>query len=431
MKKWQRMKRVDIFLLVLIIWIFYDSEIFAEATLQQQIDQTPAGGTLVVKSGTFGEPITIDKSITIKGSVDSILTYTGDQSFINITGQNVHLMNLEIEATGFSSIEESAIVLSGKGHTLNGLTIKSVGTGIKLDKANQVKVTESSFIGTSEGHAIDLWESSHNQFTNNSIRDVQDGFYVEYSHHNTFRDNTIRDAHYGIHLMYSNFCLLEGNKSADNFTGAMIMGAEAAEVRKNYFLENSENVNSHGLLLYDSRNVIVAENEVSRNRIGIFIEKASMNTVKANRIQANFVGVQFKESKDNQVYRNDFLGNVNDAQAVNSEGNQMDGNYWDASSKIDSDGDGISELTYQADPYFLALTGEVPEYQLFFQAPGMSILQKMLKSMDAELLTDSKPLMESTHLSVRTDRPELPVWLISGFMFVCSLYLFYLGRKQR
>ena len=74
MKKWQRMKRVDIFLLVLIIWIFYDSEIFAEATLQQQIDQTPAGGTLVVKSGTFCEPITIDKSITFRGSVDTILT---------------------------------------------------------------------------------------------------------------------------------------------------------------------------------------------------------------------------------------------------------------------------------------------------------------------------------------------------------------------
>lgn len=423
-------KGLRIFLLHIVLWMIYNPSILADSTtLQQQIDQTPAGGTLMVKSGSYEEPITITKPITIKGTEDTVLTFTGAQSFITIKGEKVEIKNIEIKATNIP-IEEAAIVLTGNHHKLNGLTIKSVGTGIKLDEANHVVVKDSSFTGTSEGHAVHLWESSHNTFSQNSIRSVQDGFYVEYSHHNIFEQNFIRDAHYGVHLMYSNSCLLEGNESVHNFTGAMIMGAEEAIVRKNTFSENNENVNSQGLLLYDSRNVTVEENEILNNRIGIFIEKSTSNYVKENRLQSNFVGVQFKESEDNRVDHNDFLGNVNDAQAINSEGNQVNGNYWDASSRIDSDRDGISELIYTADPYFLALTEEVPEYQLFFQAPGMTILQKMLKSTDEGLLTDSAPLMEPIQSNKQNNHAGPAVWLVSGLLFICSLILFIKGRKK-
>lgn len=422
-------KGLRIVLVLIVLWIIHNPSILADSTLQQQIDQTPAGGTLIVKSGSYEEPITINKPITIKGTKNTILTYTGEQSFITITGEKVQIKNVEIKANSLP-IDEAAIVLSGNHHELNGLTIKSVGTGIKLDDANHVFVKENSFTGTSEGHAINLWESSHNTFSNNSIENVQDGFYVEYSHHNTFEQNDIRAAHYGVHLMYSNSCLLEGNESVNNYTGAMIMGAEEAIVRKNTFAENNENVNSQGLLLYDSRNVAVEENEIHNNRIGIFIENSSSNSVKENILQSNFVGVQFKDSEDNLIYHNDFLGNVNDAQAINSEGNQVDANYWDASSRIDSDGDGRSELIYPADPYFLALTEEVPDYQLFFQAPGMTILQKMLKSTDDGLLTDSAPLMEPIQSNEQNNQADLIVWLVSGLLFICSLYLFIKGRKK-
>jgi nitrous oxidase accessory protein len=424
------MKRLRIFLMFVALWIIYEPSSFAESTLQQQIDQTPAGGILIVKSGTYEDPVSINKPMTIKGTENTVLSYTGEGSFLNISGEGVQISNIEIEATRLP-IEESAIVLAGNYHKLSNLTIKSAGTGIKLDKANHVSVLESSFTGTSEGHAINLWESNYNTFGKNSIRNVQDGFYVEYSHHNTFKNNKIWDAHYGVHLMYSNSCLIEENESFNNFTGAMIMGAEDAMVRKNKFAENNENVNSQGLLLYDSRNVTVETNEIHNNRIGIFIEKANVNTVKDNRLQSNFVGIQFKESENNRIYQNDFLGNVNDAQAIESEGNQLDGNYWDASAKIDSDGDGISNLNYRADPYFLALTEEVPEYQLFFQAPGMTILQKMLKSTDEELLTDSAPLMKPIQSNNQNNHADLSVWIVSGLLFIGSLFLFIKGRKQR
>ena len=424
------MKRLWIFLFTLMIWVVQEDRMLADTSLQQRINQTAAGGTIFIDSETFAEPITIHKPITIKGNKNTVLSYTGEESFITITGTNVQLENLEIKATGLEA-EEAAILLTGTGHRLGELTIESNGIGMKLEEADQVVVTESSIVGTSEGHAIQLWKSTHNLFSNNSIQEVQDGFYVEYSNHNTFKQNNIQNAHYGIHLMYSHFCLLEENESKDNFTGAMIMGTTESVVRKNAFVDNDENVNSQGLLLYDSKNVTIEENEISRNRIGVFIEKTSMNTVMNNSFQTNFIGIQFTDSKDNLVYQNNFLGNVNDAQAVRSQGNQLEENYWDASSKIDSDGDGISEVIYQADPYFLALTEEVPEYQLFFQAPGMAILQKMLRSTDGGVLTDSKPLMEPTKSAHGTNQAKQSVWIISGTLLIGSLFLFILGRKQR
>ena len=424
------MKRLWIFLFTLMIWVVQEDRMLADTSLQQRINQTAAGGTIFIDSETFAEPITIHKPITIKGNKNTVLSYTGEESFITITGTNVQLENLEIKATGLEA-EEAAILLTGTGHRLSELSIRANGIGMKLNEADQVVVTESSIIGTSEGHAIQLWKSTHNLFSNNSIQEVQDGFYVEYSNHNTFKQNNIQNAHYGIHLMYSHFCLLEENESKDNFTGAMIMGTTESVVRKNAFVDNDENVNSQGLLLYDSKNVTIVENEISRNRIGVFIEKTSMNTVMNNSFQTNFIGIQFTDSKDNLVYQNNFLGNVNDAQAVRSQGNQLEENYWDASSKIDSDGDGISEVIYQADPYFLALTEEVPEYQLFFQAPGMAILQKMLRSTDGGVLMDSKPLMEPIKSTDRTYQAERSVWIISGTLLIGSLFLFILGRKQR
>ena len=92
--------------------------------------------------------------------------------------------------------------------------------------------------------------------------------------------------------------------------------------------------------------------------------------------------------------------------------------------------DGYSELAFEADPYFLSLTDEVPEYQLFFQSPGMLILQKMLKSTSGELLMDTNPLMKPK--AIDAARSEGSAWqavAIATVMFGLSATLFLIGRK--
>ena len=155
-------------------------------------------------------------------------------------------------------------------------------------------------------------------------------------------------------------------------------------------------MNAQGLLLYLTSETEVTGNEFISNRVGIYIEEAENNTIDSNKIMDNFMGVQFQKATGNRIVSNTFVGNVNDAQAIASSNNEVDGNYWDAASKVDVDGNGESEIIFTADPYFLTLTTDVPEYQLFFQAPGLILLQNMLKSPPEQLLTDSAPLMDMT-----------------------------------
>ena len=144
----------------------------------------------------------------------------------------------------------------------------------------------------------------------------------------------------------------------------------------------------------------------------------------------NFIGVQFKKANDNQLTRNTFIGNVNEAQAIESANNRIHHNYWDASAKLDMKGNGESTIPFTADPYFLTLTEDVPEFQLFFQAPGVILLQKMLKSPADQVLTDETPLMETTMDVEKEQSSNVALWLMSMIMIVVSISLYIVGRKR-
>ncbi len=110
------------------------------------------------------------------------------------------------------------------------------------------------------------------------------------------------------------------------------------------------------------------------------MEDSSGNIIVSNSIMNNFIGTQMNSISNNKVIHNSFINNVNEVQAVHGTHNLIQNNFWDSAWKLDTDGDGKSNLPYRADPYFLNLIEDTPEYQLFFQAPGMLLLQKMLKS---------------------------------------------------
>ena len=85
---------------------------------------------------------------------------------------------------------------------------------------------------------------------------------------------------------------------------------------------------------------------------------------------------------------------------------------------------------FTADPYFLTLTTDVPEFQLFFQAPGLILLQNMLKSPPEKLLTDSTPLMDMTMIVERETSSSFSLWYDVHVMILASFSLFILGRKR-
>ncbi|MFJ7678532.1 nitrous oxide reductase family maturation protein NosD [Peribacillus sp. NPDC097198] len=402
----------------------------ATSPLQSKIDEAPNGATIKVEEGEYEETVIISKPVTLEGTGKVLLRSCENEPVVTILNKGVTLKNIMVEHCG-NEKEDAAIYVTGSYHILEKLNIKTKHLGIRLDNANDVTIQDSEIMGINRGNGIDLWKSNRNRFENLTITNVSDGIYLEQSDENILHRNNIQKSRYGMHLMFSNDNILDGNVSKFNTTGTELMESKRTVVRHNQFTSNNNSVNAQGLLLYLASDTEVTGNEFISNRVGIFIEKAENNRLKANKIMDNFTGIQFLKSNGNKAMKNTFVGNVNDAQAIESSNNQLDGNYWDAASKVDLDGNGKSDIVYTADPYFLTLTADVPEYQLFFQAPGIIMLQNMLKSPFEQLLIDSAPLMDMTMEVKKEQSSSFSLWCMSAVMIVASCSLFIVGRKKR
>ena len=402
----------------------------ATSTLQSIIDEAPNGATIKIEEGEYEETLVISKPVTLEGTGKVLLRSCENEPVVTILNKGVTLKNIKVKHCGLEK-DDTAIYVTGSHHSLERLNIETKRFGIKLDHANDVTLQDSEIMGINRGNGIDLWKSNHNKLTNLKITNVSDGIYLEQSDDNSLHRNNIQESRYGMHLMFSDANILDGNVSKFNTTGTELMESKRTVVRDNHFSSNHNSVNAQGLLLYLASDTEVTGNEFKSNRVGIFIEKAENNRLEFNKIMDNFTGVQFLQSNGNNVINNTFVGNVNDAQAIESSNNQVNGNYWDAASKVDVNGDGESDIVYTADPYFLTLTAEVPEYQLFFQAPGIIMLQNMLKSPIEQLLIDSAPLMDMTMEVEKEQSSRFILWCMSVVMIVASCSLFIFGRKRR
>lgn len=426
------MPRLRLLFICALVFIFAGGkDVFAESSLQARIDAAPEGSIFQLKKGIYQEAIVLKKPIVLQGEQGAILKTCSDRPSLTIHGENVTVQGVRIAHCKKDS-SKAAITVTGKGHRLENLNISSAKIAIKLENTENTHLENIKITGQSKENGVDLWESSGNTFSDFDISYVQDGFYMENSSGNSFIGNKITDSRYGIHVMYSDQILIKGNVSMRNFTGAMVMETNGTTVLNNRLTDNNENVNAQGLLLYDVHQSTVRSNVISNNRVGMYMEESSNNEISRNQLMGNFIGAQLNRVSGNKLEHNLFVRNINEIQANQAEKNQIQHNYWDAAWKLDPDGDGSSNVPYQADPYFLKLIKDAPEYQLFFQHPGMILLQKMLKSPEARVVTDDSPLMNSglktTHSSTNIDHKA--GWAMGMTMVLVSLLFIYRGRKK-
>lgn len=419
-----------ILLLIGILSVIGGKGVMAEKSLQALINATPAGETLILQKGTYKESIVINKPIHLIGEKGTIIKACSSKPVMKIEESNVALKGIKLESCQQAG-DAPVLSISGKNHLIEDVEIHAWNLGVKLENTVNTTMRNVKIAGIGEENGFDLWESQYNTFENIQIDHVQDGFYVENSSNNKFIGNKISESRYGIHVMYSNNILIENNSSLRNFTGAMIMGSINTVIKGNHFTENNQNVHSQGLLLFEVNDSKIIKNEMTNNRVGLYMEGSTNNQVSHNEFSKNFVGTQVKDIQNNDIENNIFNSNINEMHAVNSAQNHIDHNFWDAALKLDSDGDGISNLPYRADPYFFNLTMDVPEYQVFFQHPGMMLLQKMLKSPEHLLVLDEQPLMETTV----QNRPQQELnnrnsWILSFVLIFGSILFVYIGRRK-
>ncbi|MCG7407020.1 right-handed parallel beta-helix repeat-containing protein [Paenibacillus sp. ACRRX] len=409
--------------------------------LQRLLDQAKPGDRIVLQPGTYEGPITINKSLTLQSAEPTgevIVRNSSEKPAITLKADRITIAGLRIVD---EAIKESAsILVLGNRSVLDRLQIRTGAHGIEAKDAHEGSVNRTTIEWAvddvrmaEKGNGIDLFNAHRWRMTNNTIREVHDGIYMENSDEALVAGNVIERSRYGIHCMYTKRTVIQHNEGKLNVTGAMVMAAEQVVVTGNTFSKQSENVNSQGVLLYDAHETMVSDNKIDGNRVGLYVEQSTANRVERNQVGYNFVGIQLLESSENTITSNQFLGNVTDAQARDSDNNTIASNYWDSFRGIDTNGDGNSEISYAINPFFQGLTRKRAAFQLFFQSPGMVFLEGLYQTERIRWTTDSSPLMRPHANFIQTGQrvDKLKTGLTGLLLIACASLLFYKMRRQK
>ncbi|MGZ9585408.1 right-handed parallel beta-helix repeat-containing protein [Paenibacillus marinisediminis] len=437
------------------IWLWNSSLAGAEddvnsrnaSEVQMLVDAAKQGETVVIPAGVYEGTLTIDKPIFLVAEGEVLLQNETDKPAVTITADRASIRGLSI--TQKADREIPALLLTANEVLLQELNIETSGYGIMLRDADRNEITDTrmKWVNAKKGtrvkmsdkrNGIDLYNSHHNVISNNQISRLNDGIYLERSNDTVVSGNIIEYSRYGIHCMYTDRTHINDNEGSYNITGAMVMIAQEAELSGNTFYKQNENVMSQGILLYDVKDSKIHDNRLEGNRIGIYMEQSKMNELSSNEVHKNFVGIQLISSTDNRLYANQFVTNVIDAEAMDSDQNELSGNYWDAFSGIDTDGDGYSNTAYAINPFFSRLTADQPAYQLFFQSPGMQFLESMFAADQDNWTRDEAPLMKPANPIGQADDPasgrsssDTMLASISLCLLLGSMMIMFISRRKR
>ncbi|MBQ0140279.1 MAG: right-handed parallel beta-helix repeat-containing protein [Kurthia sp.] len=394
-------------------------------SLQDQIDKTPAGGTLKLFDRVYREQATISKPITIIGSEKTLMKAGYDNTVLTIENtKDVTLENLNfarsksaIDVKKSSQIKIKDIKMI---YMFSGVTIRN-STGITVDNFF-MRGLDGQY--ASKGTGIAAYDSKKINISNSSITEVLDAYYLERVTGSRILNNKATYSRYGLHYMYGKDIYARDNLLENNVTGIMLMIAENALLEKNTIQYQSD-WNSSGFTLYDAENIVTKNNKLIGNRTAISSQNMKKSTIKNNVFLTNQTAVEFTGSeKDNTVENNDFLGNILN---IRSDGTSSDitSNFYDDYSGFDVDEDNYGDEKYVALQSFGQWMVREPAYQYFTESPSVVLLNQMdqqTNKTETNQLVDNKPLMKA--ISEQKNEHSVNIWLIivGAIIFIGGLY---------
>lgn len=162
--------------------------------IQDAINASSAGDTILVYSGTYYETINVNNQITLSG-VDS--------------GSGIPVID--------ASQIDSAITLSADGIVVEGFKVINAVTGITVT-SNSNAISENNILFTFRG--IYLINSNSNQISRNNLsNNYGTGIFLELSTYNTVMNNFVENSNEGIIISNSLNNYITGNDLENNYYG--------------------------------------------------------------------------------------------------------------------------------------------------------------------------------------------------------------------
>ncbi|MGM9950720.1 MAG: nitrous oxide reductase family maturation protein NosD [Lysinibacillus sp.] len=382
-----------------------------KSMLQELIDETEPGGTLLLEGRAYRGPMSITKPIKIKGVEGTEIHSLATALTISDTA-DVELEDLMFQA------EDVAIVASNVQQlTLANITIEDSMAGIQITDSENITLQQLEVTGkeghfSDKGHAVAVYDTKNVTATGSRIDGVMDGFYLESVDGVHLSDNRVENGRYAMHMMYSDQVELYDNELFNNMTGFMVMIANDVQIAGNVVAKNNT-LNSLGVYAYDVENVQFHDNEVTENTTAMDIQNARDMVVGQNTFSTNGTVLQVKRSGELLVEDNEFHGNILTAR-TDRQGLKLRHNFYDDYDGKDYDGDGIGDTAYIATNSFGQWMARKPVYQYFMESPSVVTLNMMdteVTGGNTLVIVDEQPLVMKSPFSMELD---INIWQLLG-----------------
>lgn len=298
-------------------------------TISSAIDapETLEEDTIRVRSGTYKEHITLNKTLTLLGENQTTTIIDGENA-----GTVVHVTASQATVSGFT-VRNSGLNSPPYGMDCGVLLNHTTGCNI------------SNIIATSSRIGVYLFFSEANAIEHNVISsNFENGVWLWYSSNNTLRDNQISNNLYNFGVFGSSFPDFDNSVDVSNTVDGKpvryMVGAED-EIFDNQtdigtlYLVNCKNVtvcdlnltkNGHGVFFYNVSNSSVHNVTASQSNYGIYLQDSNNNTIDNSNCSDNWVGICLQNSNHNIVKNNAATSCEKGISLYEASNNSLEGN---------------------------------------------------------------------------------------------------------
>lgn len=375
------------------------------------------GDVLILSDGAYPGPVTIDRSLTLRGPRGAVVDGGGQGTVITVTAPEVVLEGFTVTGSGKvnADLDAGVKILKGADRVrVTGLYLTDNMHGVDIHGGHDVHVAGNVIEGRQDprmnerGNGVYVWNSPGALVEGNDIRWGRDGIFSNTSKDSTYRGNLFRDLRFAVHFMYTHRTEVIDNISIGNHLGFAIMNSDRAVVRGNLSLGDRE----HGVMLNYTNNADISGNLV-RGGTGkcLFIYNAHKNLVFGNRFQDCGIGIHFTAGSERNVLTgNAFLGNQEQVKYVGTRFLEWSfegrGNYWSDHPAFDLNGDGIADGVFRPNDLMDHILWSQPAAKLLTGAPSVQLIRWSQSNFPATLpggVVDSHPLMAPIAIPVPED----------------------------
>ena len=289
--------------------------------IQDAINASSDGDTIMVAPGLYTENVAVKRSISLIGAGSEYTT-------VRSTSSNNHVFNISVDRVNVSAF------------TILGAT-GSERSGINIVRSNYNNISDNLLRDNSNG--ILLSYSNGNILNNNIVLNNTYGINIRYSMDNILNGNNATLCYFTIYLYLSNNNTLNNNHALNSTDGIVL-----DQSSNNMLMDNIGSNNTYdGITLgFDSNNNTLTGNIASSNlRYGIIAGSSNYNnTFNGNNVFNNFQGIYLfgvnnshlsSNSADSNAGYGIFLGYSSNNNTLN--GNIARDNNWGIALSVAND----------------------------------------------------------------------------------------------